>query len=119
MKSTFISICDGESTKFDTNLKIVENKYIFKDNSQENVFTTITIGVESIIIERTGTINSIMNLRKKIKSKSIYDDKKGLYFEYETILIDFKISNTGLFINYNIHLDEDQSANYKLYLLIK
>lgn len=112
MKLEFISFVDKEKTKEILEYDLSGNRIILKDDNK----TTFVINKDHLIILRDGLVKQELKFREKEKTKTIYKDNLDFNLEFDIYTETLLVTSRGIFIKYNLVVDNDIISRHKIYL---
>lgn len=118
MKVTFHSLDnDGNKVFFKSDAKNVDSYIEFIDKSTENTSIRLKYDTSSIIIERVGNINMVLNLELNKTTGCMYKDNLGLELDLEIKTNELEVKNNKLYANYDLILDKNVISSHKIWIL--
>lgn len=118
MKVTFHSLDnDGNKVFYKTDAKAIDSYIEFRDGSTKNTIIRLSYTNSSIIIERIGDINMVLNLELDKTTGCMYKDNLGLELDLEIKTNELEVKNNKLYANYDLILDKNVISSHKIWIL--
>lgn len=119
MKIKFISISDGQTVKFESQvLNYTDNSYEIIDKSLEDTNLCINILENKISFKRYGKTNMSISYILNEKSNGTYENDMGLFFNFDVFTKKLMISKEKIIIHYDFYIDNIFQGEFKIYILI-
>jgi uncharacterized beta-barrel protein YwiB (DUF1934 family) len=118
VKVSFISI-DDEKNKisFNTEVSVIDNKYVFTDVTTPNTTIEIEVLGECVRLTRTGDTTMYMLYDTNNITNGSYENIEGLEFNFEIKTTKIEIHKSKIRIDYSMIMDKQVLSSHKLSLL--
>ena len=109
---------DNNETKFESELTLIDNTYIFEDKSLENTIINLIVLNDRIIFKRMGNVDMNLKLEKNKITKGNYKNINGLEFDFECHCDILKVDNKNINLGYNLIVDGNTISYHKILITI-
>ncbi len=119
MRIHFFSKSEDNMIDYISEATFEKNKYIFSDNSLENVINELEIiNEKEIILKRIGSTNMTLEFILNSKTKCLYENDNGVEFSLEILTKVIKIEEKKIFIEYDSFMDNNYYQSFKIWIII-